>query len=176
MASNQSNEGRCYLEMSDNSSVENNTALKLMQATMRFNKAEFRQRKIEGIKMSELGLLFSIKKSVKPGTIGLMVSEISHKLRVTSPTVTQLIKTMEKKNWVERTMDELDRRAVRISLTEEGEAVVQKAIDSTMESFSGLIDYLGHDEGNQLADLLTKAYTYYEAKADPSGGGTIETC
>ncbi|MWV46488.1 MarR family transcriptional regulator [Paenibacillus sp. HJL G12] len=162
--------------MSEHSPVENSTALKLMQATMRFNKAEFRHRKIVGIKMSELGLLFSIKKNVKPGTTGLMVSEISHILRVTSPTVTQLIKSMEKKEWVERTMDELDRRAVRINLTEEGETVVQKAIDSTMESFAGLIDYLGEKEGNQLADLLTKAYTYYEAKADPSAGGAIETC
>lgn len=176
MASKLSNEGRCYFEMSDYSSVENSTALKLMQATMRFNKAEFRQRKIVGVKMSELGLMFCIKKNVKTGTAGLMVSEISQILRVTSPTVTQLIKTMEKKQWVVRNMDELDRRAVRISLTAEGEEVVQKAIDSTLESFAGLIDYLGAEEGNQLADLLTKAYTYYESKADLSAGGAMETC
>ncbi|MEC0369560.1 MarR family winged helix-turn-helix transcriptional regulator [Paenibacillus chibensis] len=162
--------------MSDYASVENASALKLMQATMRFNKAEFRQRKIVGIKMSELGLLFSIKKNVKTGTTGLMVSEISHILRVTSPTVTQLIKTMEKKGWIERTMDELDRRAVRISLTDEGEAVVEKAIESTMESFAGLIEYLGEEEGNQLAELLTKAYTYYESQAESSAGGAIEPC
>lgn len=162
--------------MNDYSSVDNPSALKLMQATMRFNKAEFRQRKIVGVKMSELGLLFCIKKNVKPGTNGLMVSELSHLLRVTSPTVTQLIKTMEKKGWIERMMDEQDRRAVRISLTEEGEAMVQKAIDSTMESFTGLIDFLGEQEGNQLAELLTKAYTYYEAKADPPGEGEIEPC
>ncbi|MDR0267089.1 MarR family transcriptional regulator [Paenibacillus sp.] len=162
--------------MSDCSSADKSTALKLMQATLRFNKAEFRHRKIEGIKMSELGLLFTIKKNVKPGTTGLMVSEISNILRVTSPTVTQVIKSLEKKDWVVRTMDEVDRRAVRINLTEEGEKVVQKAIDSTIESFAGLIEYLGEEDGNRLADLLTKAYTYYESKVDLFGGGAPGLC
>ncbi|MBE9914492.1 MarR family transcriptional regulator [Paenibacillus donghaensis] len=162
--------------MNDEPSTGQSTALKLMQATMRFNKAEFRQRKIEGVKMSELGLLFTIRKSVESGSSGLMVSEISHILRVTSPTVTQLIKGLEKKNWVERTMDEADRRVVRISLTKEGEEVVQKAVDSTLESFAGLVAYLGEGEGNRLADLLTKAYTYYESKTDLWGGGTGESC
>lgn len=157
--------------------MNNTTAHKLFQAMMRFNKAEFRHRSIEGVKPSELILMFCVKKKMKPDTAGLKVSEISELLGVTSPTVTQLLKSLEVKEWIDRSMDQLDRRAVRIKLSAKGEEVIKDAMESTEASFNGLIEYLGEEESDQLAELLIKAYEYYERQQQNlTQGGDNESC
>jgi DNA-binding MarR family transcriptional regulator len=139
-------------------------AQRLFEAIKKFNKAQFKQHNIEGVKQSEMVLMFYVKKTTKPNTAGLKVSEISEMLGVTSPTVTQLLNSLEVKGWIERAVDLKDRRAVRIKLSDEGEKVIQKAIAVSEASFNELIHYLGEEESNQLADLLIKANQYYEQK------------
>ncbi|AJS60471.1 MarR family winged helix-turn-helix transcriptional regulator [Paenibacillus sp. IHBB 10380] len=157
--------------------MNNTTAETLFRAMMRFNKAEFRNRLVEGVKPSELLLMFCVKKKMKPDTTGLMVSEISELLGVTSPTVTQLLKSLEAKDWIDRTMDQLDRRAVRIKLSDKGEEVIKAAMEATEASFNGLIQYLGEEDSNQLAKLLVKAYEYFESDDQKlTQGGDDKQC
>ncbi len=154
------------------------TVVQLLQAVMRFNRGEFRHRVVEGLKLSEMGLMVLLMRHVEPGAPGLKVSEISSMLRVTSPTVTQFVKALEKKKWIERTPDEADRRVVRIRLSEEGRDVILQARKATIHSFRGLVDYLGIEESEKLSELLNKAYKYYESKKkdDSSDGGEVPTC
>ncbi|OAB37865.1 hypothetical protein PMSD_08415 [Paenibacillus macquariensis subsp. defensor] len=142
--------------------MEKLNAEKLFLAFKRFNKASYSHSAIKGVKPSEVMLMFCLQKRKDPNTAGLRVSEISEILGVTSPTVTQLLKELDAKGFIERTMDQEDRRAVRIKLSREGEEVIQEALSLTETSFSGLIQYLGEEESNQLADLLIKACQYYE--------------
>ncbi|OMF53274.1 hypothetical protein BK138_18940 [Paenibacillus rhizosphaerae] len=145
---------------------------------MRFNRGEFRHRVIEGLKMSEMGLMVLLMRHVEPDSPGLKVSEISAMLGVTSPTVTQFVKALEKKKWIVRTPDEADRRVVRIKLSEEGREAIIQARKATIHSFKGLVDHLGIEESEKLSELLTKAYKYYESKTqnDSSDGGEVPTC
>lgn len=154
------------------------TVVQLLQAVMRFNRGEFRQRVVEGLKLSEMGLMVLLMRHVEPGTPGLKVSEISAMLRVTSPTVTQFVKALEKKKWIERTPDEADRRVVRIKLSEEGRDVILQARKAAINTFKGLVDHLGIEDSQKLSELLNKAYTYYESKMqnDSSDGGEVPTC
>lgn len=142
--------------------MENVTAEKLFIAIKRFNKAGFNHRAIKGVKPSEMMLMFCLQKRGKLKPDGLRVSEISEILDVTSPTVTQLLKELELKGFIQRTMDQNDRRAVLIKLSPEGTEVIREAMVVTEASFDGLIQFLGEDESNQLADLLIKAHHYYE--------------
>lgn len=144
---------------------ENETARKLMRSFMQFRRAGWHERTIVGYKPSEIKVLFCIKKGAKPGSHGIMVSEISNLLHVTSPTVTQLIKDLEAAGLVERTADEKDRRAVRISLTEKGEKITKLAEADFYASFNGLIEHLGEERSHQLADLLTDVFDYFNEKA-----------
>jgi len=82
-------------------------------------------------------------------------------MKVAPPSVTQLVNKLETDGLVERLMDKEDRRAVRIKLTAQGEAITEKALDSIFESFNGLVVYLGEDKSNELADLLVKAFAYF---------------
>ena len=59
-------------------------------------------------------------------------------------------------------MDKEDRRVVRVRLTDSGLAIVEKATDTFMSRFNGLAEYLGEEQSNQLADLLSKAFTYFD--------------
>lgn len=142
--------------------MDNIIAEKLFMAIKRFNKAGFRHRAIEGVKPSEMMLMFCLQKREKLKPEGLRVSEISEILDVTSPTVTQLLKELEVKGFIKRMMDQKDRRAVLIKLSSKGKEVILEAMAVTEASFNGLIQFLGEDESNQLADLLIKAHHYYE--------------
>ena len=143
----------------------NPTAQKLLQSLMQFGKAEWHQRSIAGCKPSEIRVLFCIKKGVKPDTLEIKVSEISKMLHVTSPTITQLLKGLEANGLIERHIDPTDRRAVGITLTEKGDMITRQAADAFTASINGLIEYLGEEQSNQLAELLSRVFRYYSEKA-----------
>lgn len=137
------------------------TARKLMRAFMRLNKVGWHERTIADRTLSEIRVLFCIKHGAQSDPPEMKVSEISRLLDVTSPTVTQLLKTLERDGLVSRRMDRKDRRAVVIGLTEEGEMVTQQAVDVFLVSFEGLMSYLGEEQSNQLVDLLARVFSYY---------------
>src|SRR5438067_3340249 len=145
--------------------MDNPLAQKLLRAFMQFHKAEWHQRSIAGCKPSEIRVLFCIKKGVKPDTSEMKVSEISKLLHVTSPTITQLLKGLEAHGLIERHIDPADRRAVGITLTEKGERVTEQAAEAFLTSLHGLIEYLGEEQSNQLAELLSRVSRYYNEKA-----------
>ena len=141
-------------------SKESITARKLMEAFFQFRRLHRNHSPLAGLRPSEIFVLACIKEGMASGEPGIKVSEISNMLSVTSPTVTQLLNGLESSGFIERSMDQEDRRAVRIKLTGKGETVLQKASEAFLASFSGLAAYLGEEKSNQLAALLTKAFTY----------------
>lgn len=142
----------------------NPVAQKLLESFAQFHRLNWKQSPIAGLKSSEIMVLFCIKKKVKTGAPGIKISDISSALRVATPTITQLINSLETNRFVERTMDEEDRRAVRVKLTDKGEKAVEKASDSFFEAFNGLVEYLGVEQSGQLAELLSKAFVYFEER------------
>ncbi|MDO3410110.1 MarR family transcriptional regulator [Saccharibacillus sp. CPCC 101409] len=125
-----------------------------------------------GRKQSEGMLLMVLRRKVDHGEPGIMVSEISRILDVKSPTVTQLIKGLESDGLVERTADPADRRAVRISLTDEGVRVTDSVIREMESMIGGLTDYLGENDTRQLIQLLNRTHDYFaelDKNPDPDG-------
>jgi len=152
----------------------NATAQKLLGALDQFARAEWHHRTVAGCKPSEIRVLFCIKKGAKPDTHTMKVSEISKALHVTSPTITQLLKGLEANGLVERHIDPADRRSVDVRLTEKGEMVVQRAWEVFSTSLHGLIEYLGEEQSNQLAELLPKVFRYFNEKAGNAYGSDDE--
>ncbi len=143
----------------------NPTAQKLMQSFMEFRRAAWHRRSIAGYKPSEIKVLFCIKRGTQCDGVDMKVSDISKRLHVTSPTVTQLLKGLEADGLIERRVDPTDRRAVGITLTEKGEVVTRQAREMYLESLDGLIAYLGEEQSDQLAELLFKVSHYYKEHA-----------
>jgi DNA-binding MarR family transcriptional regulator len=140
------------------------TEQKLFRAFMQFHKAEWHEPSISGCRPSEIRVLFCVRAGEKPDSL-VKVSDISKRLRVTSPTVTQIVNSLESNGLVERRSDPADRRSVGIVLTKRGEEVSQKAANAFSTSMHGLIEYLGEEESNELAELLFKVFRYYQEKA-----------
>jgi DNA-binding MarR family transcriptional regulator len=143
---------------------ENVSAQNLMTSFMQFKRMGWHQRSIDGCKPSEIRVLFIIQKSEEHIQRKIKVSEISKYLHVTSPTVTQLLKGLEVRGLIERKPDAIDRRSVVIELTQKGEQVTQKAHEHVIASFAGLVEQLGEEQSQQLAELLSRVTTYFQEK------------
>ena len=136
-----------------------------MRSFMQLHKAGWHEHAVAGCTPSEIKVLFCVAKGMRHNNAIITVSEISKILQVTSPTVTQILKKLETNGFVERRADDVDRRVVRITLTEKGQDVVRQAREEFHASIEGLIEYLGEEQCNQLADNLSKVFQYYQEKA-----------
>ena len=134
---------------------------RLMRSFMQFNKVGWHHHSVAGCKPSEIRVLFCVKRGMMPGASEIKVSEISRLLHVTSPSVTQLLKSLEANGLIERHIDPADRRAVGVRLTEKGEGVTRQAMEGMTRSLQGLIEYLGEEESDQLIELLSKVFRYF---------------
>lgn len=135
---------------------------KMIKSFERFFKADWRKQSFWGIKPSEVRVLLCIKDLSTDSQHCVNVSEISKKLCVTSPTITQMIKSLCTHGYIERTKDLNDRRIADINLTDQGEQLVEKASLHYEIIFSGLIDKLGKEQSNALIILLDQVYTYFD--------------
>ena len=84
----------------------------------------------------------------------LSVKELGNYLYLDSGTLTPLLKTMEKKGWVERNRSEKDERVLNVTITDVGEQLKEKAL-AIPEKISCCIN-LEPEEAVQLYKTLHK--------------------
>jgi DNA-binding MarR family transcriptional regulator len=118
------------------------------------------------IKPSEARVLMCVKRATCADSSDIKVSEISRLLQVTSPTVTQILKSLEAQQLIERHLDPADRRSVGITLTKKGAEITDQATKAFITSIQNLVKFLGEEDSNQLAELLLKVSRYYSERAN----------
>ncbi len=123
-------------------------------------RAERRKQSLFGLKQSEARVLLCIEQLSYENKQIVTVSEISKKMLVTSPTVTELIKSLSNNGYIERSVDSQDKRVSDIKLTAKGEKIVQKLITYFTSLFSGLIEKIGVEQSETLLDLLDEVCLY----------------
>lgn len=84
----------------------------------------------------------------------LSVKELGKCLYLDSGTLTPLLKTMEKKGWIERNRSKEDERVLKVTLTEAGEALREKAVYIPGQ-IAGCVK-LEPEEAKQLYKILHK--------------------
>ena len=140
-------------------------ARQLIRAVMHMSHAEWHERSVAGCTNSEIRVLMCLRHQATPEAHDLTVSQISKQLRVTSPAITQLLKGLEGRGLVKRLNDATDKRTVPFRLTEPGIAVTNRAICTFTQSIHGLMAYLGAEESEHLAALLTKMFYYFSERS-----------
>ena len=133
---------------------------KLIFAFVQFKKVKFHHKEIEGITHGEMHVLFCMRKGFKNEKEGIKVSQLSKKLRVAAPTITQQVNALESRGFVKRTMDLKDRRVVRIQLTDKGEEILKKAQKQFHNMVYDIVDYLGEEDSAKFVELLNKLFDY----------------
>jgi DNA-binding MarR family transcriptional regulator len=134
----------------------------LVNTIEKFAKADWRKQSVYGIKPSEIRVLLRIKDISLQNDHRVTISDISKSLSVTSPTVTQMIKNLNKNGYIERAIDAKDRRVADIKLTAKGEDIVQLVRKRKFAAYSGLIETLGKEQSESLILLLNQVYDYFD--------------
>ncbi|MDX1357521.1 MAG: MarR family transcriptional regulator [Clostridia bacterium] len=148
----------------------NEYAKKLMRAFSQFRKIHWRPPHVQELKPSEFRVLHTVKMSfIDDNEDGLMVSEISDRLKVARPTVTQLVNSLQKKGILEKKTDENDGRVVRIHLSDKGKEMAKKGAEEFYALFKGLVEHLGPEKSDELANLLTEVFEYFETTQHMKG-------
>jgi DNA-binding MarR family transcriptional regulator len=93
-------------------------------------------------------------------------SEIAEHVPITTAAITSLVDTTERKGLVERRPDLEDRRKVRVSLTEEGQAVLDRLLPGTHALEREVASVLTSAEGAELLRILEKLQASIERLAD----------
>lgn len=78
---------------------------------------------------------------------GITLKEIGNRTLIDSSSMTVLVDKLEKDKLVERQLDQEDRRAIRVHITDKGKAIAEELIKIGTEFNVELYDMLG--EGNQ---------------------------
>ena len=147
--------------MSATPTTENTAAQRLLETFVRFRRQGWPQNSFEGTTHNEILLLATIGKISSETGAGLKVSDISNVLNVAPPTVTQQLNSLEARGLIERQMDSEDRRVVRVTLSPAGHEITLKTRQAFITAISGLVEYLGEEDSNRLADLLQKSFDYF---------------
>lgn len=135
-------------------------AKNLMSSFQRFRRIFKGPNNFAGLKHSEMGLLFNIKGGCTNEPDGIKVSELSSRMHVTSPSITQLVTSMEEQGLVTRTMDREDRRSVKVTLTPKGIEITDMAEQKLMAMLTGLVEHLGPEKSRELTEILDDVFAY----------------
>lgn len=116
-----------------------------------------------GTRQGRFNLLLLVDKCKTPPPTA---AELAEDTGVTRATVSGLLDGLEKEGLVERRMDSEDRRVVRVHLTSEGAALLDKVRPAYCRWFSSVVDTLSEEERSHLVSLLQKIQLQLARLAD----------
>lgn len=86
----------------------------------------------------------------------LTPSELSRIQQLSSGRIATTLKTLEKKQLIERNIDYVDKRRSIIQLTEKGREVAEKIIKITMQKFENIVEKLGEQDALEFIRILKR--------------------
>lgn len=116
---------------------------------------------ILGIKKSEARVLLCIEFLSNKKECKVNISEISKNLSITSPSTTEFVKNLINKGYIEKHVNQNDKRVIEITLTYEGEKIVQDLKKYFHSLFSGILVRLGPEQSELLIELLDEVIIYF---------------
>ena len=132
-----------------------------MKSFSQFRKIHWRPPHVDELKPSEFRVLHTVKNEYIDSGEGLRISEISKNLRIAVPTATQLVKSLERKGFVEKIPDRDDGRVTRVILSSKGKELARRGYEEFYKRFSGLAEYLGDEKSDELASLMQDVFEYF---------------
>jgi DNA-binding MarR family transcriptional regulator len=105
-----------------------------------------------GISRGEFDVLATLRRSDEPYT--LSPRELSATLMLTTGGMTGRLDKLERAGLLRRSPDPHDRRALRVTLTEEGLRLIDEAVAAGLTEQRDALSALDDEQAGQLADLL----------------------
>ncbi len=94
--------------------------------------------------------------------------ELQDHLGIQSGSMSEVILKLESSGLICRMRDEIDRRKIKVKITEEGEKLYEEELKERMEEEKCLFNALSYEEQQQLEGLLEKLFSDWEKNFDKS--------
>ena len=93
---------------------------------------------------------------------GIIVSELAHKLMITNPAASKMLRNMEKKGYIVRISDSADRRLTYIALSEQGKNLIGCVWKNVQTLALQVVERMGEQDTEELIRLLNKLFQIME--------------
>ncbi len=119
---------------------------------------------IDGVSQPEYLVLSVVHQEHEkhPDLPGIYVSHLADGMMISVSMASKLLKIMEEKEWILRTIDKNSRRNTFVSLTEDGRKMLEKADRSIDEVNQAVAEKMGKESLQQLIDNLALLFSCYE--------------
>jgi DNA-binding MarR family transcriptional regulator len=104
-------------------------------------------------------------------SIGISVSELSEKTHATRPAVSKMLTSLEDKGYIKRTISLTDRRVVYITLTDNGQSIIDEALNTMYQLMDNAMHSLGEEDSKELIVLMKRLC---DALSEQSAKGNVE--
>ncbi|MBU3071888.1 MarR family winged helix-turn-helix transcriptional regulator [Clostridium estertheticum] len=105
---------------------------------------------------------------------GLTQKELSTQLRIRPTSLGELVSKLEQSNYVERRVNENDKRVSNVYITEEGRKIVNEIMKERQVMVNNMFISLSEDEKQQLLALMGKLITTMEENMDDNDNEEYE--
>ncbi len=148
--------------------MDNNQRDQLFEVLNRLKKIRHSTSAFEGLPQGEFFMLHTIARCIKEkqdteDDSGIKVSVLSLYLHMSKPAVSQMLNSLESKGLIERRVAKNDRRLVLVSLTADGNALMEENHKKLVETVDDLIQKFGESDTKTLISLLNKLYDILES-------------
>ncbi|WP_319534233.1 MarR family transcriptional regulator [uncultured Vibrio sp.] len=99
---------------------------------------------------------FDILATLRRSQVPLTPTELYQTLMLSSGAMSTRIEKLVQRGLIERIASEKDRRSCKVRLSEQGQQVLDAALEAHVENMDTMLNMLEGDEKNQLAMLLKK--------------------
>ncbi len=90
------------------------------------------------------------------------MNDISAFFQISPAAVSQVMKHLEEKEWIQRITEEQDKRSVYICVTEQGRKVLVDQQKKMKEKLVRFIDMLGEEDAQAFVRILEKSLKFYQ--------------
>jgi len=135
----------------------------LLGAFFKFTHTPWHMVPAPGLSRAETGVLLSIERATRTGE-RIRVSDLSNRMRVSSPTITRQLDSLEAQGFVTRTQSKNDKRAVDLALTEKGSEALRRHREMMESNMRELAELLGNDNSELLVKLLNTTSDFFVEK------------
>ncbi len=139
----------------------NKIAAEILGCMNKLHNTKIKPPAIGDLHSNEIGILIFLKHS---GRKNQTISDLSNAFGVTRSSITQLVNRLDELEYVQKTVDENDRRSVFVSLTIKGAGVVMKMDRHRQNNIEQLVEFLGDEDSKTLVRLLGRIAEYNSAK------------
>lgn len=127
-----------------------------IRAIFRFKKAGMIFPKMLDVNIRELAILTRIVENSPCSDNNIGMAEMVANLHITKPAISQIMNSLEKRGYIERKKDKVDRRKVVVILTQDGMNVLNKSKEQVDKIFEEIISRFGEDNTKQMISLIEK--------------------